>query len=294
MQQAPPQGRMPSLSEWCRQGGFSRQSYYQWLKRQQLKSLQEEIIVELVREQKRLLPRSGGLKMLHLIRPDLQRMGIDIGRDRFFELLGDHDLLVKQRAKKRVVTTWSDHPFRVHPNLIQELDVQRVGQVMVADITYIRTLEGFLYLALLTDVFSRKIIGWDLSDSLELEGCLRALKKALRSLCGSHQRQPQQAIHHSDRGSQYCALAYTQMLKDHGIQISMAAKGNCYQNAMAERLNGILKDEFELGQTFVDKQQARSATKDGISRYNHIRPHWQLNLRTPNDVFESNIKELFV
>lgn len=280
-----------SLSQLCAHWGLTRQAYYQGLKRQHLKSLQEDIILELVRDHKRLLPNSGGIKMLHLIGSDLARMHIDIGRDRFFKLLRNHDLLVK-RKNKYVFTTNSNHPFKTYSNLIQGLKISTIFQVLVADITYIRTLEGFLYLALISDLFSRKIIAWDLSDSLELEGCLRALKKALGPL-PKNWAKVNGCIHHSDRGSQYCSYAYTGWLKKHHFQISMAAAGNCYENATAERINGILKTEFELDQTFTTKKIALKSTQNAIYLYNHIRPHRSLMLNTPAKVFDSNFNELF-
>ena len=279
------------MSQICTHWGLSRQGYYQALKRQYLKSLQEDIILELVRDQKRLLPNSGGVKMLHLIRSDLARMNIDIGRDRFFKLLKDNDLLVK-RKKKYVYTTNSNHPFKVYTNLVQNLKVRQVYQVLVADITYIRTLEGFLYLALITDQFSRKIIAWDLSDSLELEGCLRALKKALKPI-PKNWAKTKKCFHHSDRGSQYCSYAYTDYLKKYHFGISMAAAGNCYENAIAERVNGILKTEFELDQNFKSKVIALKAVSNAIKLYNTKRPHRSLELKTPAMVFKSNFNEPF-
>lgn len=281
-----------SLSQLCAHWQLSRQSYYQGLKRQQLKSLQEDIILELVREQKHVLPQSGGLKMLHLIRPDLSKMHIDIGRDRFFRLLRSHDLLVK-RKRKYVYTTDSNHPFKVYTNRIKGLKIKSVFQVLVADITYIRTLEGFLYLALLTDLYSRKIIAWDLSDSLELEGCLRALKRALRLVPKPMTKTKDWCIHHSDRGSQYCSYAYTDLLKANQIGISMAAAGNCYENATAERINGILKSEFALDQGFTTKTIALKSVQNAVDLYNYKRPHRSLNMNTPQQVFDSNFNELF-
>lgn len=248
--------------------------------------------MELVREQKQLLPNSGGIKMRHLIQADLTKMNIDIGRDRFFTLLGRHDLLVK-RKKRTVITTNSNHPFKIYSNLVKDLDITTVFHVLVADITYIRTLEGFLYLALLTDAFSRKILGWSLSDSLELEGCLSALKMALKPISKSF-AEKQTCFHHSDRGSQYCSYAYTDLLKDYHFKISMAAAGNCYENAKAERVNGILKTEFELHQNFISKKAAFKSVKNAIELYNNKRPHRSLNLETPQLVFDSTFKELFV
>lgn len=248
--------------------------------------------MELVREQKRHLPNSGGIKMLHLIQEDLTKMRIDIGRDRFFALLGRHDLLVK-RKKRTVITTNSNHPFKIYSNLIKDLEITTVFQVLVADITYIRTMQGFMYLALVTDAFSRKILGWSLSDSLELAGCLSALKMALKPISKSFAKK-HICFHHSDRGSQYCAYAYTDLLKNYHFKISMAAAGNCYENATAERMNGILKTEFELHQNFNSKSTALKSVKNAIKLYNHKRPHRSLMLKTPQYVFDSTFKELFV
>lgn len=158
--------------------------------------------------------------------------------------------------------------------------MSRPNQVWVSDITYIRTVKGFCYLALITDMFSRKIIGYDLSDSLELNGCVRALNKALyqaKDITG--------LIHHSDRGIQYCSNVYTQILKRNNIGISMTAKNHCYENAMAERVNGILKDEFYLDQIFTDVTHAKRATKNAINLYNEIRLHLSLDYKTPNMVY---------
>jgi len=248
--------------------------------------------LELVREQKKLLPNSGGIKMRYLIREDLIKMRIDIGRDRFFKLLRINGLLV-ERKRRLVFTTNSNHPFKIYNNLIKDEKVVRIYQVVVADITYIRTLDGFLYLALITEAFSRKIIGWDLSDSLELDGCQRALKKALQPL-PRPLPEHKSLIHHSDRGSQYCSYHYTDLLKNYEIKISMAAAGNCYENAMAERVNGILKTEFELHQNFKTKAIAHKTVDQSIYLYNNIRPHRALDLLTPKEVFDSNFKEHFV
>ena len=158
--------------------------------------------------------------------------------------------------------------------------MSRPNQVWVSDITYIRTVKGFCYLALITDMFSRKIIGYDLSDSLELNGCVRALNKALyqaKDITG--------LIHHSDRGIQYCSNVYTQILKRNNIGISMTEENHCYENAMAERVNGILKDEFYLDQTFTDVTHAKRATKNAINLYNEIRLHLSLDFKTPNMVY---------
>src|SRR6185295_12626258 len=198
-----------------------------------------------------------------------------IGRDRFFAGLRENDLLVKPK-RMYVHTTQSNHGFWVHENLTEHMVVDRPNKLWVSDITYLRTLEGFCYLALVTDAYSRKIVGYDVSDSLELEGCRRALTNAIQTASNLDQ-----LTHHSDRGFQYCSNQYTDLLRSNNIKISMAAKGNCYENALAERVNGILKNEFNLDHTFKTKGQAIRAVHESIYLYNKYRPHWAIKLRTP-------------
>jgi transposase InsO family protein len=159
----------------------------------------------------------------------------------------DEGLLIK-RKRKYAKTTNSEHGFKTYNNKIKELEISKSNQVWVSDITYISTREGFMYLALITDLFSRKILGYDISDSLEAEGCKRALKKALSLV-----KESSGIIHHSDRGIQYCCKEYIKILKGRKMEISMAAKGDCYENAVAERVNGILKGEYDLGMRFLSK-----------------------------------------
>lgn len=206
----------------------------------------------------------------------MNKSAIKIGRDRFFHWLRGHDLLI--RPKRRYVnTTQSHHRFWVYKNLTESMRVTQPDRLWVSDITYIRSREGFCYLALITDAYSRKIVGYDVSDSMELNGCMRALKLALQTASNLGQ-----LIHHSDRGIQYCSNQYTNMLLDRGIKISMADKGNCYQNAMAERVNGILKNEFNLDTTFKSKKHAIETVHQSIYIYNQHRPHWALQFKTPN------------
>ena len=162
------------------------------------------------------------------------------------------------------------------------MDVTAPNQVWVSDITYIRTVSGFCYLALITDMYSRKIVGYDISDSLELTGCLRALKLALRQA-----RPAAGLVHHSDRGVQYCSNQYVNELKKRKIRISMTEENHCYENAIAERVNGILKDEFYLDQCFFDTRYAIKATKNAIYIYNNKRLHLSLGYKTPNMVFKN-------
>lgn len=242
-------------------------------------SFQTEIVLELVSEKRKVMPRAGGKKLYHLLKDDFKKLGYKLGRDLFFEILKEHNLLIKRR-KNYIKTTNSFHRFRVYKNLIAGLDIVRSNQVFVSDITYIRVGNSFMYLSLITDLYSRMIVGWDLSESLEAAGCLRALKMALKFVTN-----PAELIHHSDRGVQYCSSEYTALLISKGISISMAEQGNPYENAYAERVNGILKGEFYLDVTFAIEFQARKAVIQAINTYNYIRPHWSLKLKTPAAVY---------
>jgi putative transposase len=208
-------------------------------------------------------------------------MDLKVGRDKLFDILRDHDMLVK-RKKASCKTTDSYHRFHKYKNLVKDMRVTTPNQVWVADITYIRTINGFCYLALITDMFSRKIVGYDISDSLELAGCMRALKMALAKA-----RPADGLVHHSDRGIQYCSNQYVEKLKKRNIRISMTEENHCYENAIAERVNGILKDEFYLDQTFFSKKAASAATDNAINIYNNKRLHLSLGYKTPNMVFKN-------
>jgi len=242
--------------------------------------MQHELIINLVQQVRRKHNKMGGKKLYHLLQADIHRIEDSMGRDKFFDLLRQWKLLV-HRSRKYALTTESFHRFRVYKNKLEDFVPQGPHQAWVCDITYVRILKGFVYLFLITDAYSRKIIGWQLSDSLGLKGALQALAMALNQ-CPC----PDGLIHHSDRGFQYCSPEYVSKLKAKGIQISMAELGNCYQNAMAERVNGILKDEYGLDQTFADQKQARQATEQGIKAYNEQRPHWALDLQTPAQVHQ--------
>ena len=238
-----------------------------------------EIILDLVAEKRRLMPRVGGKKLYDLLKNDFVRLGYKLGRDGFFDVLREHELLVKRR-KSYIRTTNSFHRFRVYDNLILGMEVVRPNQVFVSDITYIRVGSSFMYLSLITDLYSRMIVGWKLSETLDALGCLKALEMALK-LVGD----PSGLIHHSDRGVQYCSSDYTRLLKVNGVSISMAEQGNPYENPHAERVNGILKDEFNLAAHFPTAALAMRATCQAIEIYNTLRPHWSLKLRTPVKVY---------
>ncbi len=218
-------------------------------------------------------------KLIKSLDDEFIKANIKVGRDTLFNVLRKHNMLTL-RKKYSSKTTNSLHRFYKYKNIIKDVEVTRPNHVWVSDITYIRTLKGFCYLALVTDMYSRKIVGYDLSDSLELKGCVRALNKALYQA-----KNTENLIHHSDRGIQYCSNLYTQILKRNRIDISMTQENHCYENAMAERVNGILKDEFYLDQTFTDVAHAKRATKNAINLYNQIRLHLSLDFKTPNMVY---------
>ncbi|MBU0460915.1 MAG: IS3 family transposase [Nanoarchaeota archaeon] len=266
-----------SIAQLCDWFGYSRQGYYQHKRLVEKQQEEETMILAIVRQFRRQQPRVGGRKLYCM----LQECGFYIGRDRLFEVLRDHHMLVRRR-KRYTRTTDSRHPFRCYPNLIKDIQIDRPGQVYVSDITYIHTLEGFLYLALVTDYYSRKIFGYDLSSSLSIDGSIRALKMAL---CQA--KDPSNLIHHSDRGVQYCCKVYTDLLKKHGVKISMTEQDHVYENALAERVNGILKDEFCLGDTLQSKDIAGQLVKESVRIYNQYRLHMALNYRTPESVYVS-------
>ncbi len=269
-----------SISEVCACFNLSRDGYYKFFKRKKKRETIALKVVELVKEERKDQPRVGTRKMYEALHEMFLSEGLKVGRDKLFDILREHEMLVK-RKKASCKTTDSYHRFHKYSNLIKDLVVARPNQVWVADITYIRTVKGFCYLALITDLFSRKIVGYDVSDSLELAGCLRALKRAQRAA-----RPALGLIHHSDRGIQYCSNHYVEMLKKHKISISMTEENHCYENAVAERVNGILKDEFYLDQCFFSTDHATMATKNAIDIYNSKRLHLSLGYKTPNMAFK--------
>jgi transposase InsO family protein len=266
------------ISQLCDYVEMSRQNYYAARRLRQRREVDEALVVELVRRERQMQPRIGGRKLLHLLRADLEEAKVSIGRDRFFEVLAENDLLVV-RKPGRPRTTNSRHSLPVFRNLLEGRMLSAPNEAWVSDLTYIRTDEGFLYAALITDAYSRKIVGAHIGDSLEAEGCLAALEQALSDL-----PEAQHPIHHSDRGCQYCCHAYVERLQDRGLAISMTEIMHCYENAMAERVNGILKQEYEMDRTFRTKAQARKAFEQAVWLYNHRRPHLSLGYRFPADV----------
>jgi transposase InsO family protein len=257
---------------------MSRQNYYYQRHRRQREQLDEKLVLELVRSERSRQPRLGGRKLWSLLSPEFEAAGLKLGRDRFFEVMRRHDLLI-ERAKKSVHTTDSRHGFRTYANLAAELVLTGPHQLLVSDITYLRTREGFVYLALVMDAFSRKIVGYDCSSSLESQGARRALERALGQLPAGHQ-----AVHHSDRGIQYCCREYVELAEGGGLTMSMTQDNHCYENARAERLNGILKQEYGLGETLASLSEAQQLVKEAVVLYNDHRPHGSLGYAMPSAV----------
>jgi len=274
---------LASTKTTCELFGVHRDAHYKYLKRFNKKQQEHQKILDLVRRERSVQPRVGTRKLIKAIKTPLENQGIKLGRDALFNLLRDQSMLIR-RKKPNHKTTDSFHRFYKYNNLIKDLKIVRPNQVWVSDITYIRTVKGFCYLALITDLYSRKIIGYDISDSLGLKGCLRALQKAQRQ-----SRIKAGTIHHSDRGIQYCSNQYVKELKKKNMRISMTEENHCYENAVAERVNGILKSEFYLDECFTNLDHAKRAVKNAIKIYNHKRMHLSLNFKTPEMVHNFNL-----
>jgi len=258
---------------------MSRQNYYARRQKRQRREVDADLVVELVGQERRLQPRLGTRKLYHLFKARLEEAGVKMGRDRMFEILRDREMLVEPKISDYPTTTSSYHCLPVFKNLIKDRQVSRPNEVWVGDLTYLRTEEGFMYLSLLTDKMSRKIVGYHCSDTLEAVGCVRALEMALREM-------PKGAkpIHHSDQGSQYCCHEYVNRLVGQGLSISMTEQDHCAENALAERMNGILKSEYGLGARLKTKASARLAADQAVNLFNTRRPHSSLNNRFPDQV----------
>ncbi len=225
------------------------------------------------------MPRIGTRKLYHMLTDTLQKHKIKIGRDKLFDLLEEYAMLVRRRKRRKVSTTDSNHPFRKYPNLIREFQALGPNQLWVSDITYIRISDGFGYLSLITDAYSRKIVGYCLYPTLQKEGPVAALKMALSTLPAFG---TDSLIHHSDRGLQYCCEAYVNVLTGKKVRISMTEKGDPYENALAERMNKTLKEEFLLGDGFDSFEFASTTVSNAVNTYNTMRPHDSCDRLTPD------------
>ncbi len=241
------------------------------------------MILNKVKEIRSYIPRIGGGKMHKMLIQDPLVESCLPGRDNFYKLLRENNLLIKPR-KKYMTTTNSNHRYYKWPDLTRDIQISGIDQLWVCDITYITLSHGFAYLSIVTDAYSRKIVGYHLSQSLKVQGCINALNKAIKQLGKDHDGQ---IIHHSDRGVQYCCDAYVNILSANHINISMTQDGNPYDNAMAERVNGILKQDFMMDQTFESYSEAVAAVATAIDGYNRLRPHMSISDLTPNQAHET-------
>ena len=253
-----------------------RQAYYKSIQASGRKRKEKEVIISLVQQQRVMMTRIGTRKLHYLIKPSLDKIGIRCGRDRLNAILKFEGMLVKKK-RNYMRTTNSYHRFYKYPNLIKDIEINRAEQVWASDITYIRTGEGFMYLSLITDLYSKQVVGYELSDNLKTINCINALKEAIKG-----RKYPERSlIHHSDRGFQYCSPDYTETLESNHIDISMTTKHDPYENAVAERINGTLKNEFDLEDRLPDQKHAEREVNKTIWVYNNLRPHDSCNKLTP-------------
>lgn len=257
------------------------QAVYQHRTRSQEKASRFTVIKDWVHAYRILMPRIGGRKLYWLIKPKLMAHGIKMGRDGFFDYLRAHRLLVLPK-RSYTKTTLSKHWMKKHPNLTKDAPAPiRPEQTLVADITYVTSKQGIHYLSLVTDAYSRQIMGYHLSENMPAAEVVKALKMAAKRRSYTHK-----AIHHSDRGLQYCASEYQEVLRLNNITPSMTDGHDCYQNALAERVNGILKNEFLLYECNTISE-LKQLIDESVYVYNHVRPHLSLNMRTPAEVHDS-------
>jgi putative transposase len=261
----------------CRLFGKTRHAYYDALWRKENSLVKEDIILQEVLNIRKRLPSLGTRKLHHVLQPRLALHKINIGRDYLFDLLAEHNLLIRRR-KRKIITTDSRHWMRKYSNLIKPITVTRPEQIWVSDITYIKMINQWGYLSLITDAYSRKIMGYNFRNDLAAEGCIAALQMALNNKVYN-----EPLIHHSDRGSQYCSQQYIKLLLENNIAISMTENGDPYENALAERMNGIIKTEFNLYNTQLGFEQTGKLIEKSINAYNSLRPHASCDYMTPDE-----------
>lgn len=277
--------RQVNLAKLCRLLGVTRQAYYQHFWRKEDLNIEQELVIQEVLKIRQNHRHIGGRKLYEILQPFLLEHQIKMGRDALFDLLSAHQLLVRKK-KRKVYTTHSFHWLRKYPNLIKDLHPVASNQLWVSDITYWKYKQGYLYLSLITDAYSHKIVGYHLAQSLEAVETARALKMALKEL----NQLPKGLIHHSDRGIQYCSAEYVKLLKNNNILISMTENGDPLENAIAERINGIIKQEYLDGHDVKSITQARLLLKRAVALYNKERPHMSIGYLAPELVHQSNIK----
>jgi putative transposase len=238
----------------------------------------EKEVLNLVHKERKILSKLGGKKLYHKIIPALSIKEIKFGRDQLFKLLQQQELLIKPK-RTYTQTTMSKHWLRKYPNLVKDIRVNAPEQVWVSDITYIKSDEGNCYLNLVTDAYSRRIMGYSIAANMDTGSMIKAYEMALKN-----RKTNNLLIHHTDRGLQYCSQEYIKLSQENGVSISMTENGDPYENALAERMNRTMKEEFGLGRLLPSRQKAFRLTEEAVAIYNSYRPHWALKMKTPDEV----------
>lgn len=259
--------------------GITKQAYYQGINRDKIREFEREKVINLVIKYRKTLPKTGTVKLYEYLQPKLMENNIKMGRDALNDLLRSRGMLIR-KTKRFHITTDSKHFYYKSPNLLTDLDINHSEQVFVSDITYIQTDEGHAYLALVTDAYSRKIMGWSLENNMKVQMVKDALEMAHKNCIFNHIS----IIHHSDRGIQYCCPDYSQFAENKGFVLSTTQQYDPYENAIAERINGILKYEFGLKNTIKTVEIAQKIVAEAVELYNNQRMHWSLDLKKPQEV----------
>ena len=265
---------------------MSRQAYYQHFRQLERIQMEEELIIQEVKAIRKNHQKMGTRKLYIKLQVFLKEHNLKMGRDGLFDCLANHHLLIRRR-KRKVTTTMSYHRFHKYPNLIKGKEINAPNKLYVSDITYWKIETGFVYISLITDVYSHKIVGYQVAETMEAIETKAALEMALNVLSKD---QMKELFHHSDRGVQYCSLEYVKLLQDNEIQISMTESGEPTDNAVAERINGILKNEYLCLYSIKDIKEAKLKLKESIDLYNNDRPHMSIGNLTPEEVHQTGIK----
>jgi len=272
-----------SLANLCAWFGLTRQAYYQSKNRVEKDLIEQEILLDKIGDIRKDHKRLGGRKLFFKLGTFMDEHNIKMGRDAFFDLLRDNKLLIKQR-KRHHVTTNSNHWMKKYPHLIKDIEPIGPNHVWVSDITYWKTKGGHYYISFITDAYSRKIVGYHVADTMEAIESATALKMAIKTLKISAKG----LIHHSDRGSQYCSSIYVNILKKEGIKISMTENGDPLENAIAERINGIIKGEYLFDYLIKTLLNAKEVLKSVVKLYNEDRPHSSIGNAVPSKVHSND------
>ncbi len=270
------------VDELCGLFGYTRQAYYQGFRRGYESSAAIDQTLDTVEKIRKKHPKMGVRKLKVVLARDY---GIDVGRDSLFDIMRNAGLLMRKRMRHRR-TTFSGHGMRTYPNLIKEIVPSRPDEIWVTDITYLHVEGRHMYVFLVTDMYSRMVVGWKVADNMRDDNAIEALKMALRGMNPQYKEMP--VIHHSDRGSQYCSLDYVKLMKKHSMEISMTEGGNPRENSVAERVNGIIKNEY-LYPLQVSISGLHMRVHRAIHVYNAERPHLSLNMHTPEYVYRTGI-----